>query len=175
MNQNKKPPRDMQAVFRKQYVSQTIGRVLVVGSKLYPTRPNWRDWHPDGFGVDMQEGEGVDFVADLERAPLPQKFSHIECVSVLEHTQRPWLVAQNIEAMLRPMGSLFLSVPWCWNFHAYPNDLWRFSHLTLPILFPSIQWRDVRYAHGEVLTESERSPKGDGLPKTQVMGWGVKL
>lgn len=166
----------MQKFFRESYVQQTPGRVLVVGSKLYPTRPNWRDWQPDGLGVDMEAGDGVDFVANLEHGPLPKPFEHIECTSVLEHTQRPWKAAENIERMLVHGGSIFLSVPWVWNFHGYPQDLWRFSHLTLPILFPSIDWKVIRYAHGDVLTDSERSPKKkDGLlPKTQVMGWGIK-
>jgi hypothetical protein len=166
----------MQAKFRREFVKQSPGRVLVVGSKLFPTREDWRAWHPDGFGVDMQPGEGVDFVQNLEHSPVYQTFGHIECTSVLEHVERPWLMAANLEKMLEPGGSIFLSVPWVFNFHGYPQDLYRFSHVSFPILFPSIQWRDIRYSCRNGLQEGPRSPKNDGglLDKMLVMGWGVK-
>ena len=176
MNPNKPAPPDLQARFRQQFVKPTPGPVLVVGSALYPTRPNWRQWHPDGIGVDMIPGDGVDYVANLETEVLPVQFTHIECVSVLEHAERPWLLAANLEAMLAEGGSLFFSSPWVWRFHGYPVDRWRFSHLALPVLFPSIEWRDVRYRCGDELTESERMPKfKDGLlTRMEIMGWGVK-
>lgn len=172
----KAEPPDLQRQFRKEFVRQAPGPVLVIGSAIYEGRPNWRDWHPDGLGVDMLQGEGVDFVADLEIEPLSLVVSHIECVSVLEHVQRPWLMAGHIEKMLIDGGSFFLSVPWTWRFHGYPADYWRFSHLTLPILFPSIEWKDVRYGVNGKLTTSERMPKSQAgfLTKMELLGWGVK-
>jgi hypothetical protein len=176
MNPDKPPPPDMQAQFRQQFVTPTTGRVLVVGSALYPTRPNWREWHPNGKGVDMLPGVGVDYVVNLEHDRIHETFEHIECLSVLEHSKRPWLLAANIEAMLSKGGSLFVAAPWVWKFHGYPHDYWRFSHLTLPILFPSIVWKDVRYRCGDALTESERMPRNeDGfLTKMEIFGWGLK-
>lgn len=177
MKTNKKNPRDLQAIFRKQFVQQTPGRVLVVGSKVYPGRPDWRLTHPDGVGVDMEDGPGVNVVANLERGPLRgEKFAHIECVSVLEHSTKPWVLAANLEKMLLPGGSIFISAPWVWRYHGYPQDLWRFSHHALPVLFPSITWTTVRYRCGDELTESERTPKNDSglLSRMEVLATGIK-
>lgn len=170
-------PDDLQVQFAREFVRQAEGPVLVVGSAIHPGRPDWRLRHPDGIGVDMLRGTGVDVVADIESAPLPTLFSHIECLSVLEHTQRPWKVAEHLTQMLRAGGSMFLSVPWVWRFHGYPSDYWRFSHMTLPILFPAIDWKVVRYAVNGTLVESERSPKTGAygiLPKMELMAFGVK-
>lgn len=170
-------PADLQERFAQEFVQQTPGPVLVVGSAIYAGRLNWRLRHPQGIGVDMLEDDGVDVVQNLEHAPLSAKFAHIEVLSVLEHTQRPWKVAANLETMLMEGGSIYVSVPWVWKYHGYPDDLWRFSHLTLPILFPTIIWMTVRYGVNGQLQESERSPKTgpEGhLPKMELFGFGVK-
>lgn len=171
------PPCDIQTQFADEFVRQTPGPVLVVGSLIYPGRLDWRARHPNGVGVDMLAGDGVGVVANLEYSPLPETFAHIECLSVLEHTERPWKVAENLQEMLVEGGSIFVSVPWVWKYHGYPNDLWRFSHMTLPVLFPSIRWETVRYGVNGRLQESERSPKTgpEGhLPKMELFGFGVK-
>lgn len=170
------PPHDLQVQFADEFVRQTPGAVLVVGSLIYPGRLDWRVRHPKGVGVDMLAGEGVDVVADVELAPLPDRFAHIEVLSVLEHTQRPWKVAENLEAMLVEGGSIFVSVPWVWRNHSYPHDYWRFSHMTLPILFPSILWETIRYGVLGKLVANGRSPKTESghLPKMELMAFGVK-
>lgn len=168
---------DLQERFAREFVRQSDGLVLVVGSAIYPGRPDWRLRHPVGIGADMQGGDGVDVVVDIEAEALPVQFAHIEALSVLEHTQRPWKVAENLIAMLRDGGSIFISVPWVWRFHGYPSDYWRFSHMTLPILFPKIDWKVHRYGVNGQLVESERSPKTDAsgnLPKMELMAFGVK-
>lgn len=169
---------DMEMQFRERFLQRTEGLALVVGSKIWPGRPDWREWLPDAWGVDMIDGDGVDIVHDFEHGPVLKHstFWHVECLSVLEHTQRPWIVAANIEDSMHDGASIFLSVPWVWRFHGYPHDYWRFSHLTLPIIFPRIDWRDVRYVGGTKFRKSPRMTEDEGgsLAKMQVMGWGVK-
>lgn len=167
---------DMQAAFRDAYVPANAGPVFVIGSKIYPGREDWRKRFPMGFGVDMEDGEGVDIVHDIDREPLHMVAGHVECCSVMEHTRRPWLFAENLQASMAPGASIFLSVPWVWRYHAYPGDLWRFSHETLPILFPAIDWRVVKYAVNDQFTDSPRMPKMRGglMAKMQLMAYGVK-
>ena len=74
------------------------GRTLVVGSKVYGKKQDRRELYRKAVGVDLFEGDGVDFVHDME-TPLPESvgtFAHVDCVSVLEHVRRPWLMAANI-------------------------------------------------------------------------------
>lgn len=73
------------------------GLTLVTGSKLYRTSHDRRKLYENAIGLDMQDGEGVDVVSDLEK-PLPVgPFNHVDCYSTLEHVSRPWLAAANIQ------------------------------------------------------------------------------
>lgn len=166
--------------FERDYVKPAPGPALIVGSKIYRDKPDRRKLHRDAIGVDMLEGEGVDFVVDLEE-PLPiwltgRNFAHIECMSVLEHSRRPWLLAANLERMLEPGGTIFVSVPFCWRIHAYPDDFYRFTPAGIRAIFPGIEWRDLMLAADE-LTRGRRLPatKVDGHPymaRTETVGFG---
>lgn len=73
----------------------------------------------------MEEGKRVDAVFDLTRGvgSLPKGYFALGiCCSVLEHVERPWSFARNLSRLIRPGGMLFLSVPWVWHYHAYPDD-----------------------------------------------------
>jgi len=45
-----------------------------------------------------------------------------------------------------PGGSIYISVPWVWPYHAYPDDYFRFSWRGIAELFPDFDWRDVCYS-----------------------------
>lgn len=167
--------------FERDFVRPAAGRALIVGSRVYGAKPDRRKLHADALGVDMLEGEGVDQVLDLEES-LPWEmlgaFGHAECMSVLEHSRRPWLLAANVTRALHAGGTLFVTAPFCWRVHAYPSDYWRFTLEGLRELFPGIDWLQLRYAHVSV-TDSPKVPaleKG-GLPymaRTEACGFGVK-
>ena len=144
--------------FEAACVRPVPGRTLVVGSKLYPSKSvDRRKRYADAVGVDMSPGDGVDLVLNLEE-PLPEdigKFSHIDCISVLEHSRRPWLLAANLERLLEDGGSIYLSVPFIWRVHGYPDDYWRFTASGVRELFPNIKWKFGGYAHATVTTEGE--------------------
>lgn len=165
------------AVFERDYVRPVAGRTLVVGSALYTDREDRRKRYPDAIGVDMQAGAGVDVIGNMEEAlPGLFTFAHVDCVSVLEHSRRPWLLAENIERLLMPGGSLFVTVPFCWRIHSYPNDYWRMTPEGLMSLFPNIVWTKVMLAH-QTATEKMRLPavKVEGFPyfpRTETVAFG---
>jgi len=131
-------------------------------------------------GVDMLEGPGVDWVLDLEE-DLPDgigTFSHVECMSVLEHSRRPWLLAANLERLMEPGATVFVSVPFIWRIHAYPSDYWRLTPEALKSIFPGVAWEALMYA-SDVLTEAKRAraTQVDGHPylaRTETVGFGRK-
>lgn len=172
------------SVFEGRFVHPRPGRTLIVGSQIYREREDRRRRYPDALGVDMLPGPGVDTVIDLEE-PLPETFgtfAHIDCISVLEHSRRPWLLAANLQRALIPGGSIFVTVPFVWRLHAYPDDYWRFTPSGLAALFPAIVWQALRLVHADI--EDEGAVKiptkkfGDGdriapwFPRTEVMGFG---
>jgi hypothetical protein len=148
-----------------EWMRQTLrpkGRALVVGSKVYHTKPDRRALYEEAFGVDMEDGPGVDLVHDLERA-LPRKlgpFRHLDCVSVLEHVRNPFKFCANVEKALDPGASVLISVPWVWRFHGYPNDYWRFTPSAIRVLFPSVEWvAEAFLISGRIM---------DAVPKEQI-------
>lgn len=166
--------------FEKKYVWPRVGRSLIVGSKVYGAREDRHLLYPAGavLGVDMEKGPGVDRVLNLED-PLPPDlgtFVHVDCLSVLEHATKPWLLAANIETLLEQSGTLFLTVPFVWKVHAYPSDYWRFIVEGVQELFPRICFKPLVYSY-----DGEKFPRvsveGDPIPyfqRTEVFGFGVK-
>jgi SAM-dependent methyltransferase len=121
------------------------GSVLEVGSRQTGNTTSFREDFPNNkyVGLDMQEGNNVDVLCDLTKGiePLGEgQFGLIISCSVLEHTPQPWLMAANMERLLEKNGVCFLSVPWIWRFHKYPDDYFRYTPAAIKSLFPNIDW-----------------------------------
>lgn len=164
--------------FQADYVRPAPGRALIVGSRIYLGREDRRAAHAQAVGVDMLPGPGVDAVINMEEpaALALGTFAHIECVSVLEHSRRPWLLAANLERMLQPGGTLYLTVPFIWRVHGYPDDYWRFTLTGVRELLPGITWDALVYAHVFETSKNHipRTTVG-GFPyfaRTEVCGFG---
>jgi hypothetical protein len=129
------------------------GPILEIGSKDYGSTPDFRTLFPGSayVGVDMAEGKGVDVVLDLtdEFGVLDarlggMRFRTIICFSVLEHCRNPFKMGESITALLEEAGTLFVSVPFAWQIHAYPSDYWRFTPEGVKILFPAVKFDAMR-------------------------------
>jgi SAM-dependent methyltransferase len=125
--------------------------VLEVGSKDYGNTASFRQHFPDQVyvGIDMLEGPGVDHVLDLtedfesvDRVLDGRRFRTVICLCVLEHCARPFKMAENIERLLEPGGVVYVSAPFSWRLHGYPDDYWRFTPSGIRQLFPSIEFKD---------------------------------
>lgn len=168
--------------FEQRFVKPRPGRTLIVGSRVYNEKPDRRLlYEPQALGVDMLPGEGVDQVQDMEHpaaAGALGQFDHVECLSVLEHARRPWFVAEVIEACMLPGATLFVSVPFCWPIHAYPDDYWRISPAALEVLFPRIEWIERRLGSQRLIsgTKIERRKLAGFpyFPRTETFGFGVR-
>jgi SAM-dependent methyltransferase len=140
-----------QKLFLQKRVPSVSGPVLEVGSKDYGNTTSFRDIYQgqEYVGLDLFEGKGVDVIVNLEDGIGELKessFALVICCSVLEHTPRPWVVAENLTRLLKPGGVLYMSVPWVWRYHAYPDDYFRFSHRAIPSLFPTLSWDNAVYS-----------------------------
>ena len=88
--------------------------------------------------VDMVPGDGIDYAWNLEESPpkeLENSCDLFISTSVLEHVEKPWLAAKNIMKTLSNKGLVFITVPWAWEYHAFPRDYWRMSPDALDVLF----------------------------------------
>ncbi len=161
------------------------GRTLIVGSKIYENSPKQdrRNLYADAIGIDMELGDGVDWVFDLEeQEQIPHdlgKFEHVECTSVLEHSRRPWLMAANIERLMVPGATIFVTVPWIWRYHPYDHDYYRFSRDGIRAIFPNIEWSELTLVCEGRYLKADKVPAiiADDmkyLARTETWGFGVK-
>lgn len=162
--------------FDREFVKPKKGRTLIVGSYITEGKQDRRKYHAEAIGVDLRPGPGVDLVLDLEQPQEIGKFAHIECTSVLEHAKRPWRMAANIEAMMEQGSTLYLSVPFVWRVHNFPNDYWRFTIEGVKLLFPSIVWHTLKLINesGKDRLPSIRYSEVLYFAKCIVSGFGVK-
>lgn len=164
---------------------QVRGPVLVAGSRHYEGRQWPSERYPDlkVIGVDMQAGDGVDVVANLEDAqPDLTGFGHVDCCSVLEHSRRPWLMAQVLTDCLKPGGTILVSAPFVWRVHAYPSDYFRFTVEGVRSLFPGIEWDALELVisrgHDRVVRKAPAITDDEGIPylsRCEVYGFGRKV
>jgi len=84
----------------------------------------------------------LDLTADfsLLSGRLPAPFATILCLSVLEHCRQPFRMAENIQRLLAAGGVLYISVPFAWEIHSYPDDYWRFTPAAVRLLFPEVHF-----------------------------------
>ena len=135
------------------------GRIVEIGSKNHggigkgstvPFRVSFPE--SEYVGVDLEDGPGVDVVHNIEDGlgPLePASFDLAICCSVLEHTPRPWVLASNLEALVKPGGSIYIAVPWVWRYHAYPDDYFRFSWRGVQVMFPNVEFKEMHFSTGK--------------------------
>lgn len=159
--------------FERKFFRPKEGRTLVVGSRLFSHRTDRRSLYREAIGIDMEAGEGVDVVLDLEEE-IPAwlgTFAHIDVLSTLEHSRRPWLMAANLERLLEQAGTIYVTVPWVWRLHNYPGDYWRINPAGLRQLFIGIEWLGIRIATDDRLWPEDQkkipSVMSGGVPYIQ--------
>lgn len=158
-----------QILFLQRFVPEATGPILEVGSKDYGSTSSFREFYPNApyVGVDLAPGKGVDEVVDLVAGigPLPEgHFALAICCSVMEHVPQPWKMAENITRVMAPGGQLYLSVPWVWRYHPYPDDYFRFSFRAVPSLFPDFDWGQAVYStnvEGEFIAVTDQQRDAD--------------
>ena len=140
-----------QLLYVKQTCAEFKGRVLEVGANNNKT--GFKKYFVDSgaayTGTDLSQGPDVDVVCDLTQDSNPLPKSHYDlviCCSVLEHVPNPWDMARCITDVVVPGGKLYISVPWVWRYHPYPDDYYRFSFSAIRHLFPKFSWDNYAYS-----------------------------
>jgi len=139
-----------QFIFIQKYAGQLNGPYLEVGSKDYGSTQDLRPLFAGRgkyVGFDAEDGPGVDMVLDLtedfdkiDAKFRGQRFGAIICLSVLEHCENPFKMADNMTLLLQEKGQICISVLFSCKIHAYPSDYWRFTPEGVRCLFPKIEF-----------------------------------
>lgn len=132
--------------------------VLEIGSRMTNQNAWWIINHDlakgEWTGCDMQEGYGVDVVADMHNPPKEWqgKFSGILCSEVLEHIARPHIMLPKIKELLQPNGFIIITTLFAFPEHGFPDDYFRYSRSGLKLLLEDAGFVDVETEYaGEVV------------------------
>lgn len=115
--------------FFELYWKPSFKKILDLGSQNI--NGTLRDFCPEGaeyLGIDMSEGEGVDFVlSDPYQFPFEnESFDVIVSSSCFEHTTFFWVTFIECIRVLKREGFLYINAPSNGVYHPYPTDCWRF-------------------------------------------------
>lgn len=133
---------DLQLLTCTRFLAPRLGRmtgaVLDVGCGEMPFRGLLpKDVRYTGLDVPAAEDFGMrrhaDIVAfDGRHIPFPDdSFDHVLCTEVLEHAEDPVGLLAEIHRVLRPGGTLALTVPFAARVHHAPYDFHRFTRFRL--------------------------------------------
>ncbi len=102
-------------IFIQNHMGHFQGPYLEVGSKDYGNTQDIKSLVPKTekyVGIDMEQGPRVDIVLDLTKRmdEIDEKLGNIRfgtifCLSVLEHSENPFLVAENLTSLLKAGGA----------------------------------------------------------------------
>lgn len=83
---------------------------------------------PEIINVDLFPFKEVDLVADITHMPFNDgTIDAVICDAVLEHVARAPHVLKEINRILKPGGTLFVSVPFMYPYHSSPDDFYRWT------------------------------------------------
>lgn len=119
--------KDLNADLRR-VLGSLSGVVLDVGCGNNPYR-SWIQRTHRYIGLDIRSGEGVDIVVRPgEIWPVEDaSCDAVLCTQVLEHVENLDLEMAEIYRIMRPGGTLVLTVPFIYNVHGAPHDYRRLS------------------------------------------------
>jgi len=94
--------------------------------------------HADYTGFDIHEGKNVDVIGDAHRLSkyFPEKkFDLVFSAATFEHLAMPWVVAAEINRVLKPGGTVFIETHFAYGLHSLPWHFFHFTDLGLRALF----------------------------------------
>src|SRR4051812_33310797 len=106
-------------------------RVLDLGAGDAPYRELFAhaDYKTHDWAASVHEGaRDADYVGSADALPIDDaSMDAVVCTQVLEHVPAPLAVLTEINRILRPGGSVFLTAPLTWELHELPHDYFRYT------------------------------------------------
>lgn len=123
-----------------------------------------------GYAPSLTYGAyNCDLDLDVCAIALPDRsVDCVLCIEVLEHCGDPFTAARELQRILRPGGSLFLTVPFIASYHGHKGsqsvahddfpDYWRFTHQGLEKIFGGLDELEVMPLDGPLETRVRWTP-----------------
>lgn len=112
---------------------------MPIGSRIINIGSGNTRLREDILNLDIKKFPNVDIVADARSLPFDNYyFDCVFCSAVLEHTSEPWIVADEIQRVLKPNGIACIQSPFLEAIHD-DEDYFRFTLKGLKSLFPKLK------------------------------------
>ena len=150
-------------------VNPSRGRILELGSRqVVKGGQSKRSLFPDCsyVGFDYYSDSNTDVVGDAHELSkfFRKEFDAVFSLAVFEHFAMPWVVAAEINKVLKVGGLTFHSTHFAFPVHERPWDFWRYTDQALRILFsPPLGFEVIRCAYD---TPARMHPD---LPRDELM------
>lgn len=121
-----------------QWVREQDGYILNfgAGSRKFP---------PNVLNLDIEPFANVLIVNTCDRVPFKNNTCDgVLLEYVLEHVEDPRDLLKEVFRVLKPGAPVLATVPFKQNYHACPNDYWRFTHEGLEKLLASEGFTDIK-------------------------------
>lgn len=116
-------------------------KILEVGSREVTGKSNARKMFSEAnyTGFDFYAGDNVDIVGDAHKLssyfPADESFDIIYSSACFEHFAMPWLVAEEINKLLKIGGYVFIETHFSFSSHERPWHFFQYSDMGLKVLF----------------------------------------
>jgi SAM-dependent methyltransferase len=117
---------------------------LDVGCGDKPYQPLFAPRVTEHLGVDFEgtfkeskyaKASKADFIYSGDRLPFEDaEFDTVLSTQVLEHTPTPWVLFAEMSRLLKPGGTLIVTIPFSYRVHSEPYDFYRFTRYALASL-----------------------------------------
>lgn len=120
------------------------GNLIDLGCGKKPYMVVFNKYVNSYFGVDSphasdfhyRDDTRVDLWADCTNTGLKDgSFDTLLCTQVLEHIPEPGKLLKEANRLLKKKGIAIMTIPFCWQIHAKPNDFYRFTPYGIKYLF----------------------------------------
>jgi SAM-dependent methyltransferase len=158
----------------KEHLEDLAGKdVLEVGSRNCPfpgteaMEPVVTDYvlslKPASFtGIDVKEGPHVTRILPVEKLAETVgfwKYDVVLCLEVIEHIQDWQLALENMFAVLRPGGCIYLTTRTeGFPYHGYPDDFWRFPEWLFRHAFAALHEIQIELSNDNGIYVKARKP-----------------
>jgi len=114
-------------------------RVLEIGSREVTGKSKAREVFSDAtyVGFDYYPGDNVDVVGDVHKLSsyFDEKFDVIYSLACFEHFAMPWIVAEEINKLLKVEGYVIVETHFSYSSHERPWHFFQYSDMALKVLF----------------------------------------
>ncbi|MDD2654848.1 MAG: methyltransferase domain-containing protein [Candidatus Omnitrophica bacterium] len=120
-------------VYAQKYIK---GRALDLGAGSGKYRNIIKQNAKEYVAFDMAPGKNIDIVGDALNLPFNENtFDTVVSTQVLEHVEKPWVMAKEIGRVLKQGGICIITAPFLEPYHQDPGDFFRYSTQGIQSLF----------------------------------------